>query len=130
MGIPTTLEDDTFEEACLVVEFKLNPESSFAFSFLKNQRVIVGKCEFCNQKRILKTECICKRVRYCNERCKEKDKSFHIGNCSAQLDAELRNQVFNKSPNAKDGKVGLTNLGNTCYMNSSIQCLSNTWELT
>jgi hypothetical protein len=122
LTIPTNLEDDTMDESSgLVVEYVLNPDQQpFAFQFKKNQRVLIGKCEFCNQKKVLKAECICKRAKYCSEKCKDKDRNFHVGSCSAMADAELRNMNFNRSSMAKDGKVGLTNLGNTCYMNSSI----------
>ncbi len=37
---------------------------------------------------------------------------------------------MSKKPTAKCGVVGLANLGNTCYLNSALQCLSNIYELT
>ena len=77
ISTPQSLEDDTLENSHVIVEVRDSAERGFAFKFLKNQRIYIGKCEFCTQKKILKFECACKRVRYCSDSCLEKDKRWH-----------------------------------------------------
>ena len=47
-GAATTLEDDSLEDSVVTVEV-IRGNDSFAFTFKKNQRIIIGKCEFCTQ---------------------------------------------------------------------------------
>ena len=65
--------------------------------------------------------CKCKRVRYCNETCRKKDERFHLPTCADKIGKEIGEVKMNsKQHTGKDGKVGLSNLGNTCFMNSSL----------
>ena len=73
-GANMTIEDKNFYNQVILVEIAT---PNFAFKFEKQERVFVGTCEWCNIRNQLNEICKCKRVRYCDESCMEKDKRFH-----------------------------------------------------
>lgn len=134
VGSPITI-DDCLDNYQVVAEIAFNQqgepdESAFLYKYKKNQRVMISKCEFCSNRNLLRYACQCKRVFYCSPNCQKRDEYYHLDKCSARADAELRSSTFKPSENARMGIVGLMNIGNTCYMASSLQCLSNCVELT
>ena len=82
----------------------------------------------------------CSSVFYCSKECQKVHWTKHKKECktlaAAAAASAKTNQLSSSSSatdNSKDkrrGKVGLNNLGNSCYMNSSLQCLSHIKPLT
>ena len=110
---------------------------------ISNDKYICTQCkkEINSEEDIYKCK-ICHMSLFCSDKCSKEGKDhdlldkilkekFFVEEFNLnKLFSEEFQSLFIEDNKSVKGKIGLKNNGNTCYMNSSLQCLSNTNDLT
>ena len=132
-------DENTMPEMYILIE-----ENPFHF-YSPKKNYSIRKCNHCQYRDYVFPACQCQKVYYCSEECKKLNFQSHIISCKIGLYNFLslknenlyktilgRKEYFekNKIDKEKFPILGLTNLGNSCYMNSALQCIFATKELS
>lgn len=93
---------------------------------------IYSQCSYCQrlQDQMLLTCKWCKKVYYCGEACQEEDQVYHDEVCFGLDNVQEWTMQCKPKQDARYGLTGIRNINNSCYLSSSLQCLSHSIGLT
>ena len=84
-------------------------------------------CSYCRKDSNPQLTCSCNSRYYCSVQCKKRDFGFHYKKCPLKC---VDVTTIRRCAESQYGQVGLENASNTCYINTTLQCLSCYWELS